>query len=77
MSNYKLRAILRLVHIVGGVTIIALIYSPWELQPLLFTTARFVVIPILGVTGVAMWQQARLSKLLKLNARSKTPKVVT
>lgn len=75
MSNRHLRVILRWVHIIGGGVIGTFVYSPWGREPLFLTLMQFVVIPLLISTGIALWQQARLSKLLKCTPSSKKPYV--
>jgi hypothetical protein len=63
MSNKQLRNILRVVHLVAGVMLIAFVYSDALRASASFITLIRVVVPIVGISGIAMWQQAALSKL--------------
>jgi thiosulfate reductase cytochrome b subunit len=63
MSNRQLRVALRWVHIVGGALIATFVYAPWGASPLSLALMRWGVIPVLILTGLLLWQQARLSKL--------------
>ena len=42
----------------------AAIYSPLRDQAVLEALVQFVVIPVMVLTGLAMWQAARLRRLL-------------
>lgn len=63
MSNRQLRVVLRWVHIVGGALIATFVYGPWGASPLFLGLMRWGVIPVLILTGLLLWQQARLGKL--------------
>lgn len=65
MSNKQLRDLLRILHLITGIIIGVYIYSPWGTDPTFRMAVQFVVVPLVGLTGIAMWQQARLNKLLK------------
>lgn len=62
MSNRQLRMALRWIHIVGGALIATFVYGPWGANPLFLGLMRWGVIPILMLTGLFLWQQARLAK---------------
>jgi hypothetical protein len=63
MSNKQLRNILRVVHLVAGVMLIAFVYSDTLQASASFITLIRVVVPVVGISGIAMWQQASLSRL--------------
>lgn len=64
MSNKQLRTIIRVVHLVTAVLILALVYSDSLRTTEAFVTLmRVVVIPMVSLSGIAMWQQASLSRL--------------
>lgn len=67
MSNKTLRVTLRWIHIIGSSFIGTYVYSPWSSNPTFAALTKFVVIPVLGLTGLGMWQQARLVRLFKGN----------
>ncbi len=63
MSNKQLRQILRIGHIVTGVLIIMFVYSTSLRESDVYTLLlQFVAIPAVSLSGIAMWQQARLSQ---------------
>jgi hypothetical protein len=64
MSNKQLRNTIRVVHLIAGVCIVALVYSePLRASAAFLTLMQFVVIPVVAISGIAMWQQAFLSRL--------------
>jgi hypothetical protein len=66
MSNRTVRIIFRWAHIVEGSLIAAFIYSSSLQASAVFTgLIQFVVLPAAMISGIAMWQQPRLGKLLK------------
>lgn len=66
MSNKVLRQVLRWGHMVVGALMIAFVYSA-TLRSLdgYVALMQFVAVPAVMVSGVVMWQQARLGKLLQ------------
>lgn len=65
MSNKQLRVNLRWTHIIIAVFIGVMLYSPLGTNDAYLALMRFGVFPLLALTGVAMWQQPKLGKLLK------------
>lgn len=64
MSNKQLRNTIRVVHLIAGVLLVALVYlEPLRASPAFLTFIQVLVIPVVGISGVAMWQQAALSRL--------------
>lgn len=57
------RKLQRTVHLLAGAALLAYVYVPaaHELDDLV----RFVVLPILALTGIAMWQTARLRRAIR------------
>ncbi len=64
LSNKRVRDVQRAVHLVGGLLVMASIYSPMGDQVVLDALVQLVAIPMMVVTGLAMWQAARLRRLL-------------
>ncbi len=64
LSNKRVRDLQRAVHLTGGLLVMAAIYSPMGDQAVLEVLVRGVAIPAMLVTGLAMWQAARLRRLL-------------
>jgi hypothetical protein len=51
----RLGDILRWIHIIGGIFIGTFVYSPWGTEPAFIAIMQFVVMPVLIMTGIAMW----------------------
>ena len=64
LSGKHQRMILRYSHLLAGMLNVFFIYTPlgdvWEFQLLV----QIILIPVIVITGVWMWQQARVRKLL-------------
>ena len=63
MSSHNLRGLRRTVHTVAGALLVAYLYTPLGEQPLAGLINRAVVVPVLVLSGVAMWQMPRLRRL--------------
>ncbi len=63
MSNKQLRNIIRIVHLIAGVCIFALVYpdAP-RTSPAFITLMQVVIVPAVVLSGIAMWQQAAISR---------------
>ena len=64
MSPTGLRRTLRWVHIVTAALIGTYLYSPWSADPVFAALTLYGVFPLMGLTGIAMWQQGRIARLL-------------
>jgi hypothetical protein len=60
----RLRTILRICHLTFGMLLMPYIYSPLGDVAAFEWVVRIALFPLSAVTGVAMWQQAKLRKLL-------------
>jgi hypothetical protein len=58
----QLRRTLRAANIVVGVLLSIYVYSPLHADPLLTDIIRYLAIPVIALSGVAMWQQGRISR---------------
>lgn len=66
MSNKVLRQVLRWSHLVIGGLMVAFVYSAALRESAVFVgLMQFVVVPVVVVSGVAMWQQPLVGKLLR------------
>jgi hypothetical protein len=65
VSPTRFRSLLRWSHIAIGIFLGAYICSPLHLDPTATLIARLLVLPLVGLTGVAMWQQGRFTRLFK------------
>lgn len=64
MSNQQLRKLIRGIHLTASIMIIGLVYSEaLRATPGFILLMQVVVIPVVFVSGMAMWQQAAISKL--------------
>jgi hypothetical protein len=63
MTPARQRRALRVAHLFAGVIVLAYVYPP--LGPELEAAVRFAVFPILVLTGIAMWQSARIRRVLR------------
>lgn len=68
ITGRTLRTLSRALHLVGSALIGAYVYSP--LGDLSWFTAlmQFGVIPLLALSGLVMWQQARVLRWLRARA---------
>lgn len=64
MNAAQQRKLLRYLHLVVGGLIGTYIYSPWGSDPTFALVVKVGILPVLGMSGLLMWQQARLRKLL-------------
>jgi hypothetical protein len=68
MTAAQQRRAQRGVHLIAALVLIAYLYAPLEAQ--LQDAVRFLVLPVLVVTGIAMWQAPRIRRLRKSVART-------
>jgi thiosulfate reductase cytochrome b subunit len=72
MTAAQQRKAQRRVHLAAALLLIAYVYAPLEAQ--LQDAVRFLVLPALVLTGIAMWQAPRIRRLRKrLGATSARP----
>ena len=69
MSEAKLRMILRWTHIILGLVILCYIYSPLATVVPFQIFVKFIVVPVIVVTGVWIWKFAIFNKLFKMKHR--------
>ena len=72
MSNKNLRNAIRIIHLIAAATLGMYFYSPIAGDETLGLIIRFVTLPGIVLTGIALWQQAYLNKLLNRNTRKST-----
>jgi hypothetical protein len=64
MNQGTLRVIFRWIHLVFSIPILGYIYSPFEEIPKYAHTVRFVVVPVIAVTGLWMWKGHVVRRLI-------------
>ena len=72
MSNKNLRNVIRIIHLTAAATLGMYFYSPIAGDETLRLIIQFVTLPSIVLTGIALWQQAYLNKLLNRNTRKST-----
>jgi thiosulfate reductase cytochrome b subunit len=64
MKEATKRSILRWIHIVFSIPILGYIYSPFEEIPKYAARVRFVVVPVMLLSGFWMWKGDVLRRLI-------------
>jgi len=72
MSNKTLRNGIRIIHLIAAATLGMYFYSPIVGDVTLRLIIQFVTLPSIVLTGIALWQQAYLNKLLNRSAHKST-----
>ena len=65
MSPMTFRRTLRWTHIATSAVVGTYLYSPWSADPVFSAITLYGVFPLMGLTGLAMWQQGRIARWLK------------
>ena len=73
MTAAQQRKIQRGTHLAAALAMVAYVYGPSTGH--LHDAMRFVVLPVLAVTGIAMWQAARIRRLRRATTRTRTLEV--
>ena len=71
ISNKRLRDLQRVIHLVGAAILGVYIYSPWGNDPTFAFLTKFVVIPVLIISGGILWQMPRITKRLRRRRSSR------
>ena len=72
MSNKTLRNGIRIFHLIAATTLGMYFYSPIAGNETLRLVIQFGTLPGILLTGIALWQQAYLNKLLNRRTRKST-----
>ena len=64
MNGKRQRDILRIIHLGSTVPLGFLVYAPTEEYGFIRPICQFLIIPLLSATGLWMWQQGRIRRLL-------------
>jgi thiosulfate reductase cytochrome b subunit len=62
MSDRAMRSWLRWTHVILGLLLVGYLYTPLHADEFATDVARFLLVPIMMVTGLAMWQQLGLAR---------------
>jgi hypothetical protein len=72
MSNKNLRNVIRIIHLIAAATLGLYFYSPIAGNETLRLIIQFGTLPSILLTGIALWQQAYLNKMLNRSTRKST-----
>ena len=64
MTDATKRSIVRWIHLVFAIPILGYIYSPFEEIPKYAARVRFVVVPVMLLSGLWMWKGHVLRRLI-------------
>jgi hypothetical protein len=64
MKDATKRTIVRWIHIVFSIPILGYIYSPFDQIPMYAPRVRFVVVPVMILSGLWMWKGHLLRRLI-------------
>jgi len=64
MKDATIRSILRWIHILFSIPILGYIYSPFEEIPKYAPRVRFVVVPVMLLSGLWMWKGHVLRRVI-------------
>jgi hypothetical protein len=64
MKDATKRSIVRWIHIVFSIPILGYIYSPFEELPQYAARVRFVIVPVMLLSGLWMWKGHVLRRLI-------------
>jgi thiosulfate reductase cytochrome b subunit len=68
MTEATKRTVVRWIHIIFAIPIIGYIYSPYEQLPLYAPRVRFVVVPLMLLSGLWMWKGHVVRRLITKRA---------
>jgi hypothetical protein len=71
MQEATKRSIVRWIHIVFSIPIIGYIYSPFDVIPMYASRVRFVVVPVMLLSGLWMWKGHLLRRLISKRSEVK------
>ena len=72
MKDATNRSILRWIHIVFSIPILGYVYSPFEEIPKYASRVRFVVVPVMLLSGLWMWKGHVLRRIISKRSPDKT-----
>jgi hypothetical protein len=73
MKEATKRSIVRWIHLVLSIPILGYIYSPFERLPDYAPRVRFVVVPVMVLSGLWMWKGHVLRRLISKRSENYSP----
>jgi thiosulfate reductase cytochrome b subunit len=64
MTALTLRKALRWLHLIAGAVLATYVFSPLHADPVATAIVRALTLPLVIATGLVMWQQGRLIRLM-------------
>jgi hypothetical protein len=74
MKEATQRSIIRCIHLILSIPILGYIYSPFKVLPTYAPRVRFVVVPVMLLSGLWMWKGQVLRRLI---AKSRAKQAAT
>jgi hypothetical protein len=71
LKPQRQRTLSRALHLVGAGLIGTFVYAPPSVSAGMQPVIAFVVIPVLAVSGLFIWQQARITRFLRKPPRTR------
>ncbi|MCB9757849.1 MAG: hypothetical protein H6753_05435 [Candidatus Omnitrophica bacterium] len=68
MTTNQTRIVLQWVHIVFGLVILCYIYSPFSKYLLFQIFIKFIVVPVIVLTGLWLWKFKEFNKFLRIKS---------
>lgn len=65
LNQARVRTTLRWGHVLEGMFLVAYVYSGSHTSAVLTNIARFVVMPLIVVSGLWLWQQGRIVRWMR------------
>jgi hypothetical protein len=72
MKEATKRSIVRWIHVIFSIPILGSIYSPFEVLPTYAPRVRFVVVPVMLLSGLWMWKGHVLRRLISRRSAMNT-----
>jgi len=66
MKAIKIRVTIRWIHIILGLTIMCYIYSPFHENVYFQVIIKFIILPVIFLTGVWIWKFKAINHWLKI-----------
>jgi hypothetical protein len=73
MNDATRRSVVRWIHIVFSIPILGYIYSPFEEIPKYAPRVRFVVVPLMLLSGLWMWKGHLLRRFISRSSAKQNP----
>ena len=76
MKESTKRSIVRWIHLILAIPIVGYIYSPFEQLPLYAPRVRYVVVPVMVLSGLWMWKGHVVRRMFSRSAAAQVGRIV-